>query len=250
MGSLALHALLIWLVVRVAGAPWDPTPVAGALGLPIGSGGGGGGGNGGPRVHEIELPPSGAPAPAPPAPPAAKPVEAPKPVPPPEPEPKPEAPKAVTPVPPPAAPQATSAPATTPAGAAAAGAASAGGGGGAGGGVGGGVGPGVGPGTGPGSGPGTGGGEGGTIKAPEWIQGTLPYDMPPKELRGAQIVVTFWIRADGTVQHFEIQPEIQDRKYREKLAEVFQSFRFRPARSPAGLPVPSTYPMTFTLLSK
>jgi outer membrane biosynthesis protein TonB len=120
-------------------------------------------------------------------------------------------------------------------------------GGGAGGGVGQGVGPGIGPGVGPGAG---GGGAGGVIRPPELRDLAFPFDTPPKELRGASLAVTFWVRVDGRVERYVVNPEIGDRDYARKFDEVIRAFRFTPARAPDGTQVAGTTTVTFTLPGK
>ena len=102
-----------------------------------------------------------------------------------------------------------------------------------GGGAGGGAGRGTVPGTGDGRGPGAGGG-GGVIRPPELRDLAFPFETPPKELRGASLDVTFWVRVDGTVERYEVQPVITDRDYARKFDEVIRAFRFTPARAPDG----------------
>jgi len=114
--------------------------------------------------------------------------------------------------------------------------------GGSGGGSGGGNGPGTGPGSGPGRG-GSGGGPGGDStgavgRDPEPRQLILPPFDYPKSMRGLTIAVTFFVLADGRVDHVAFAPEIPDHGYGKKLEDVMRAYRFRPARSPAGLPVP------------
>ena len=122
---------------------------------------------------------------------------------------------------------------------------------GTGGGAGGGAGPGVGPGQGPGAGPGAGGGgEGGGVRPPELRDLAFPFDNPPKELRGASLAVTFWVRVDGRVERYEVAPEIADRDYARKFDEVVRAFRFTPARAPDGSTVAGTTTVTFTLPGK
>ncbi|HEY8257178.1 MAG TPA: hypothetical protein VIG08_05940 [Gemmatimonadales bacterium] len=122
---------------------------------------------------------------------------------------------------------------------------------GAGGGAGVGQGPGIGPGTGRGSGlTGEGGGEGGTTRPPELRDLAFPFDDPPKKLRGASLNVTFWVRVDGRVERYEVDPEIADRDYAKKFDEVIRSFRFTPARAPDGSRVAGTTTVTFTLPGK
>jgi protein TonB len=122
-------------------------------------------------------------------------------------------------------------------------------GGGAGGGEGGGVGPGAGPGVGAGTGGGA-GGEGGVVRPPELRDLAFPFDNPPKELRGASLAVTFWVRVDGRVERYVVDPEIADRDYARKFDEVIRAFRFTPARAPDGSRVAGTTTVTFTLPGK
>ena len=239
VASILLHAGLLALIVggviggsirlRGAGDGFGP------------AGGGGGGGGGGRRVSYIELPAVGAPAPAA--------VAAPEPVPPVEAPPVEEAP--VEPVPPPS--ETTAAAAAAPAearadtGSGTGAGTGTGTGAGAGGGSGGGVGGGEGTGTGVAVGPGTGGDS--TDVIPPQLRNLIPplAERPPRELRGQRINVTFWVSAEGLVDRFAIDPEIGDRGYREKFSEIMMKTRFRPARTRAGVPVPSVYEISYTL---
>ncbi len=114
-------------------------------------------------------------------------------------------------------------------------------GGGTGGGEGGGVGPGKGPGTGPGVGT---GGEGGKGRAAEPKHIILPPDDPPKELRGIDFKLTFFVNPDGTVNRVAVAPAIKDRKFANKINEVMRDYRFKPALGPDGTPIASTYVYT------
>jgi hypothetical protein len=120
-------------------------------------------------------------------------------------------------------------------------------GGGTGGGTGGGAGPGAGGGAGEGE-PGTGGG--GSVRPPELRDLAFPFDTPPKELRGASLNVTFWVRVDGRVDRYEVRPEIADRDYARKFDEVIRAFRFTPALAPDGSHIAGTTTVTFTLPGK
>jgi protein TonB len=115
-----------------------------------------------------------------------------------------------------------------------------------GGGTGGGQGGGVGPGMGPGTGPGTGGGAGGQGRAPQPRHLIIPPDDPPKELRGVEIRVTFWIDPLGSVKRVAFDPPVDNRKFAGKLSEAMKNYRFRPALGPDGTPIAATY--THTLL--
>ncbi len=236
--------MVIGLLINHGERIWSRTLAPGDPALAMG-GGGGGGGN---RVAYITLPsiaPSAAPRATTVVPPAVTP---PKVLPNPIPDP------VITPVEPVVAavpddtvrrPVAVATPGdTVPAGS--------GLGAGAGGGAGGGVGPGVGPGTGGGAGPatGAGGGQGGTTRPPELRDLAFPFDTPPKQLRGASLNVTFWVRVDGKVERYEVDPEIADREYARKFDEVIRAFRFTPARAPDGTRVAGTTTVTFTLPGK
>jgi hypothetical protein len=104
-----------------------------------------------------------------------------------------------------------------------------------------------GPGAGPGGGP---GGEGGKVRPPEPRDMAFPFDTPPKELRGVSLNVTFWVRVDGKVERYTVEPEIKDRGYAKKFDEVMRAFRFTPARAPDGTRVPGTTRISFTLPGK
>ena len=234
-----LHVLIIALAVRSGEQLWSRALAPGDPALTPGGGGGGGGS----RVAYITLPP----APQPPALPRQTSV-----TPPPPHRADPE-PAVIPPTPVVAAPAPAPAPIDTqppPAPSAAAGTGP-GAGPGAGGGTGGGVGPGIGPGQGPGTGAGAGGGgQGGTVRPPELRDLAFPFDTPPKELRGASLAVTFWVRVDGQVDRYQVEPAIGDRDYARKFDEVIRAFRFTPARAPDGSKVAGTTTVTFTLPGK
>ena len=236
--SLLLHGALLALILVGGKRLWTRQPAPGAESLFRLGGGGGGGGN---RVAYITLPSA---PPAAPRMPAAvpPPVTPPRAVPPPEPTPLP------TPEPVAPAVDLDTVPASTAAAAGDAGGTGPGIGGGAGGGEGGGVGPGTGAGVGPGTG--GGGGEGGTVRPPELRDLAFPFDNPPKELRGASLNVTFWVRQDGRVERYQVEPAIADQDYARKFDEVIRAFRFTPARAPDGTRVAGTTTVTFTLPGK
>jgi len=244
--SLLLHALVVVLAVRSGERLWSRALPPGTPALLIGGGGGGGGG--GPRVAYITLPPAPEPVmprPATLAPPARRPPIQPTPAL--EPPVSVFAPKAL---PTPSQSRDTEPPAPTAAAGAPAAGAGAGAGPGAGGGTGGGVGRGIGPGQGSGAGPGAGGGRGGSVRPPELRDLAFPFDTPPKELRGASLAVTFWVRVDGQVERYEVEPSIGDRDYARKFDEVIRAFRFTPARAPDGSRVAGITTVTFTLPGK
>jgi len=120
-------------------------------------------------------------------------------------------------------------------------------GGNSGGGNSGGTGIGAGAGAGPGAG---GGGEGGSRRPPEPRDMAFPFDSPPKELRGALLDVTFWVRSDGRVERYRVQPQIRDRKYARQFDEIMRAFRFTPARAPNGTWVADTITISVTLPGK
>jgi outer membrane biosynthesis protein TonB len=242
--SIMLHIVIVWLAVRSGERLWSR---ALAPGDPALAPGGGGGGGGGPMVAYITLPsaptvviPRQTTVTPPPVRPRVEPEPAPS-VPPP-------APAAEAPRPPPVPPDTQPpTPAAGSAGSTLASGAGPGSAGGAGGGAGGGVGPGEGAGAGAGAG---GGGHGGGVRPPELRDLAFPFDTPPKELRGASLAVTFWVRVDGAVERYEVDPAIGDREYARKFDEVIRAFRFTPARAPDGRRVAGTTTVTFTLPGK
>lgn len=74
-----------------------------------------------------------------------------------------------------------------------------------------------------------------------------PTDKAPKELRGQVVNITFWVKADGSVERFETDPVIEDQKYREKFADMAMKTRFRPARTSAGKAIPYEFKVQITL---
>jgi hypothetical protein len=78
----------------------------------------------------------------------------------------------------------------------------------------------------------------------------FPFDSPPKELRGISLSVTFWVRVDGVVERYTVEPEIKDRDYAKKFDEVMRAFRFTPAQAPDGTRIPGTTRISFTLPGK
>jgi protein TonB len=223
IASLLVHLLLLALLLGTIEHDWESASARGARFEPARGGGGGGGGG---YIALPDLPKADRPAPIPqtrptPPPEAAVPVEVPTTVPPPVPD---------------------STPAATPAAVAPSSSAEAGAGPGTGGGAGGGAGTGVGPGTGAGTGPGTGGGgAGGAGRKAESKRLILPpMESAPKELRGQPIAVTFWVSTTGKVMRLEVLPEIRDKGYARKFAEVMRDYEFRPARGPDGAPVVDT----------
>ena len=242
--SVLLHAVIIALAVRTGERLWSRTLAPGDPALAEGGGGGGGGS----RVAYISLPPVREPTmprQTSVTPPVVRPRLAPEP---------PVTPPTPTPPPTPAAEAASPSPApvdSLPPAATVAQGTAPGAGPGAAGGAGGGVGQGIGPGEGPGSGPGNGGGgAGGSVRPPELRDLAFPFDTPPKELRGASLAVTFWVRIDGAVDRYEVEPAIGDRDYAQKFDEVIRAFRFTPARAPDGTKVAGTTTVTFTLPGK
>ncbi len=232
-----LHAALLVFVLTNGDRLWHRALEPGTRSLFLIGGGGGGGGNSSAYINLPSPPKSVAPAMPKVAPPPDKP--------PPKVETPPVDPEVVAPVSPPV----DSVPAAT--SSATADTAGTGTGSGNDGGTGGGTG-GEGTGTGPGSGPGTGPGAGGdgAIRPPELRDLAFPFDNPPKELRGASLSVTFWVRNDGRVDRYEVVPAIADRDYAQKFDEVIRAFRFTPARMPDGTRVAGTTTVTFTLPGK
>jgi len=222
--SLLLHILIVGFLLSGIPRRWEHLATAGPTTVSKQGGGGAGG-----REHGlayISLP--AAPKPAPPPVPERRPPVA-----------RPTPPVVAPPVLPPPAPAetASSAPSAPLAGtdSGGSGAEGAGTGGGAGGGTGGGGGGGAGTTT---------GGEGGGATAPEPRQLVLPPADYPKDMRGRQVEVTFYVTADGRVDRIDVAPEIRDGGFARKFAEAMRNYRFRPARSPAGAPVPGTTTVT------
>jgi outer membrane biosynthesis protein TonB len=238
--SLAFHGALLALIVLQGDRLWRRNLAPGTPALFLFQGGGGGGG--GERAAYITVP-SPPEAPKPPAPTPPAPAQPPQQVPPPV-----EETEVVLPVPEPVdslpSVAATDSGASSPAAAPGPGE-----GDGSGGGTGGGRGPGAGPGSGDGAGPGAGGG-GGVVRPPELRDLAFPFETPPKELRGASLDVTFWVRVDGRVERYEVRPAINDRDYARKFDEVIRAFRFTPARAPDGTRIAGTTRVTFTLPGK
>ena len=229
--SLVLHGLVLGLLVVHGDRLWKGSFTLGDTAMSGSNSGGGGGGN---RVAYITLPSIPQPAPS---------VRVRAPVPPPK--------SVQTPVPQPVpAELALPEPADTSAAPAASGRTPEAADTGAGAGMGAGGAPGV-SGVGAGGAGGTGGhGEGGALRPPEPRELPLPYDTPPKELRGASLNVTFWVRVDGHVERYEVEPAIKDRDYAKKFDEVMRAFRFTPARAPDGTSVAGVAKISFILPGK
>lgn len=215
--SLIIHLILLLVIVEVTrdNVWWDPPEARGA---PNERAGGGGGGR---QVNMIALPEA-----------ARRPEPVVKVPPPPPPLPVPVVTPTQVPLPAPTPPvdtlPRTTGGAVTP---------------GSGGGTGGTSGTGNGPGSGPGTGPGNGGGSAppdsthSAARDPEPRQLILiPFDYPPS-MRGLTIQVTFFVAADGRVDHVVFSDDIPDRGYAKRLDTVMRAYRFRPARSAEGLAV-------------
>lgn len=233
--SLVLHGLAVALLVTHGERLWSRTaaPGAPATGM-LAAGERGGGGS---RVTYITLPPMPKTEP-PPRPKVVKTVPPPRRVE--VPVKAPEEPEAVTPPPDTVAPQTETL--ATGDSAAARGAAPGTGTGGR-----------AGPGTGRAGGGGIGigpGGEGGRARPPEPRDMAFPFDNPPKELRGTSLNVTFWVRNDGRVERYVVEPAIKDRDYAKKFDEVMRAFRFTPAQAADGTRIPGTTRISFTLPGK
>jgi hypothetical protein len=236
-GSLVLHAALIGLLVFHGERLWSRSASAGDPALARGANAGGGGGR---RVAYITLP-SVARVESPPRFAVTVPVPPQKTVPTPPPEPVPA--EQVLPEPADTTPVAVAGDTSRTADSAAAPGNAEGAGSGTTAGLGGGAGAGGGTGAG-------GGGEGGTQRPPEPRDMAFPFDAPPKELRGVSLSVTFWVRADGRVERYLVEPAIKDRNYAKKFDEVMRAFRFTPARAPNGTHVAGTTRISFTLPGK
>lgn len=249
--SIALHALVVFLLATPFFVPKMLDEVQGGGGAgPAGGGGGGtrgtGGDNGGwgvrERLHYLQIAPE--PPPAAPPPLVTPPVPTPPVVPPP-PQPKPQ------PAPTPAPPQETPTPAPAQTASAGAPAATPGTGGGTGSdgtagsgpGSGGGVGSGVGTGRGSGTGPGTGGGPN-SVYPPQPTELFIPPLPVPDRVRGTQLVAVFDVDEKGKVVSFDFTPT-RDGGYNRKLRDVLAGIRFRPAVRGDGTPIRSQGSVTY-----
>lgn len=229
--AVLVHLALLLLATGGAQVALRTAPTTEFLSDGIRRGGGGGGGS-----LSVYIAPAASPAVV-----VAPPPVVPPPVPVPAPVTPPLAPPRET--PPPEAPAARAASAGDELGA---------GGPGSGGGAGAGAGSGSGEGVGPGSGSGSGGGsgDGGPVSSPVWRSGALPFEPPPKSLRGKSVRVTFYVRADGRVERLDTDPPISDAEYAARFDETLRSFRFLPARTVTGTAVPANAVLTFQLPSR
>lgn len=80
--------------------------------------------------------------------------------------------------------------------------------------------------------------------APEPRQLVLPPPDSPKSLRGQRVNVTFFVSVEGRVERVAVAPEISDGSFARKFDETMRNYRFRPARSPQGAPVPGSVTIT------
>ncbi len=228
--ALVLHLVVILLAVELTrnSSFWNSVALRESSSTNTGGGGGG---------RAVTMIPLAAPSPPPPVhapPPVVRP-----PVPPPTVAPEKLVPPEKAPPPSDTLPQPPAAGATT----------------GTGGGTGGVSGSGAGPGSGAGTGPGSGGSAGPPApdstrllgRPPEPIQLIIPPFDYPRIMHGRTVTVTFFVLENGRVDHVALAPEIPDRGYARKFEEAMLKYRFRPARSPAGLPVPGTINVTISL---
>jgi hypothetical protein len=102
-------------------------------------------------------------------------------------------------------------------------------------GTGGGQGSGTGTGVGSDTGPGT-GGDANAIR-PADVIGMI---IPPDCARGS-ITARFWVAASGTVSRVEVDPLPKKADCRDELLTKLRAYKFRPARTPDGVPVASVY---------
>jgi TonB family protein len=72
----------------------------------------------------------------------------------------------------------------------------------------------------------------------------IPPSDFPKELRGHRIEVTFFVASDGRVEHIQVAPAIANGGFARKFDETMRNYRFRPARSPAGVPIAGSTTIT------
>ncbi len=112
-------------------------------------------------------------------------------------------------------------------------------------GTGGGVGSGEGEGIGSGIGDGT-GGDNGDARAPEPRAVIYPFETPPDDIRGVELMLHFWVDRRGRVTKVEITPHIKDSDFRNKLMDRVKAWVFYPARTMNGSPVEGEYFVTVT----
>ena len=72
----------------------------------------------------------------------------------------------------------------------------------------------------------------------------LPPTDVPKDLRGQDFAVTFWVDTAGKVLKVEIEPEIRDKDFAKRFLERMQQYHFRPARAPDGSVIPAKATLT------
>ena len=227
--SFVVHALIILVAIRLTAVVTMPehSPIGDAIKMVLGGGGGGGGQHGAAFEHPAPPPKAVVPPPVPPPP---------LPVP------------TVTPPPPPVPPAAVVADPSPASPGAAAGAGT-----GSGGGTGSGQGPGRGSGQGPGSGSGSGGGNGGGRGGFPPVNKQMiipPTDGVPKELRGKEIEVTFYVTAAGRVSDVKVKPPIANRSFAQKFDEIMRGYTFTPGRDAAGNKVPGVVAIVITFGGK
>jgi hypothetical protein len=95
-----------------------------------------------------------------------------------------------------------------------------------------------------GAGPGT-GGEGGTVFPPEPKQIVLPPEAPDA-IKGQEFSVRLWIDADGRVTKVEVEPPIEDARYRRKFLDRMYQLTFYPARASDGRAVSAQFVIAVT----
>lgn len=241
LSSILLHLLIAALLLIPLGRDFARVLTAGDPLAGEGRAGGGGGGAGGRAYISLPAPPRSAPVAVAVEPPPSTPVPSVSQEVPPV-----EVPPAVVvdPLPPEPAAAAVPLASATSDSATGTGGVGPGEGGGAGGGTGGGFGPGTGTGVGPGTG--TGKGEGGAARPPMLRHQVIPPENPPKELRGIDLTVTFWVTETGSVMRVDVSPAIRDRKFAAKFEESMMQYRFRPGLGPDGKPVASLATHTVT----
>jgi len=103
-------------------------------------------------------------------------------------------------------------------------------------GAGGGAGSGLGTGIGSHTGPGTGGGRG-AVYAPEPRSVVYPVEEVPSSIKGMELVIHFWVDSRGRVTKVEVDPQIGDKTYHDKLLASLSRWIFYPARTAEGSPI-------------
>ncbi len=74
----------------------------------------------------------------------------------------------------------------------------------------------------------------------------MPPPDPPVTVKGREFRVRFLIDARGRVRKVEVEPRMEDSGYRSKFIDKMRRYRFYPARSSDGKPVPGRFDIWIT----